>query len=198
MKDSLKVNKMQQFSRNDAVVHKKNIKYNGFFKLEEYHVSHLLFMGGTSQIFAREVFERGDAVVVIPYDPVLDSVVLVEQFRAGALRTQNSPWLLEFIAGMFSEDESPVDVAIREAKEEANLSIEEKDIEHVMNYLSSPGGMSEEIHLFVAKVDSVESGGVFGLDEEQEDILVHVVPREKALGLLKQGSICNAATVIGL
>jgi len=190
--------KLLDFSKKDVSVHKKVSKYDGFFSLDEYQVSHQLFNGGTSEVLSREIFERGDAVVLIPYDPILDKVVLIEQFRAGALRTARTPWLLEFIAGMFSTDESPIDVAIREAKEEANIELNPEQITRVMSYLSSPGGMSEEIHLFAGQVDSRHISGVYGLPEEGEDILVHVLTRVDAFALLEQGKINNAATVIGL
>ena len=187
-----------RFSQSDVIVHNKKHRYQGFFNLDEYKVSHLLYNGGSSNVLTREVFERGDAVVLIPYDAKKDRLVLIEQFRPGALRTQKTPWLLEFIAGMFAENENPVDVAIREAKEEANIDISNEKIEKVMQYLSSPGGMSEEIHLFVADVDSENIAGVHGLAEENEDILVHTTSRVSALELLEQGKIINAATVIGL
>jgi ADP-ribose pyrophosphatase len=187
-----------RFSQSDVIVHNKKHRYQGFFNLDEYKVSHLLYNGGSSNVLTREVFERGDAVVLIPYDAKKDRLVLIEQFRPGALRTQKTPWLLEFIAGMFAENENPVDVAIREAKEEANIDISNEKIEKVMQYLSSPGGMSEEIHLFVADVDSENIAGVHGLAEENEDILVHTMTRVDAIELLEQGKINNSATVIGI
>lgn len=186
------------FSHLDTQVHAIKTQYKGFFKLDEYQVSHKLFAGGFSRPLTREIFERGDAVVLLPYDPVLDNVVLLEQFRPGGLRHKETPWMLEFVAGMFGENESPVEVAIREAKEEANLMLTEKDIVPIMQYLSSPGGMSERIHLFAGKVDSSGAGGIHGLDEEGEDILLHVLSRKKALDLLARGKITNAATIIGL
>jgi len=198
MFDKSHTEKILRFNKQDAKIHRKKTKYQGFFKLDEYHVSHKLFEGGTSNLLTREIFERGDAVVLIPYDAKLDRLVLIEQFRPGALRTQQTPWLLEFIAGMFGANESPVEVAIREAKEEANIDIDDKKIEKVMRYLSSPGGISEEIHLFVADINSDEIGGVHGLAEENEDILVHTMSRVSAFELLEQGKISNAATVIGL
>jgi ADP-ribose pyrophosphatase len=189
---------MLRFNHEDVITHEIKTKHQGFFRLDEYHISHRLFDGGISQTLTREIFERGDAVVLITYDPALDKVVLLEQFRPGGLRHQQTPWMLEFVAGMFSKDESPIEVAIREAKEEANLTLNENDILPVMEYLSSPGGMSEKIHLYVGKVDSQLVQGVYGLPEEGEDILTHVVSREAALKLLIEGKISNAATIIGL
>ncbi len=198
MTKNLAKQKILQFDSTDLKVHEKITKYHGFFKLDEYHVSHQCFDGSHSEIMSREIFERGDAVVLIPYDPVLDQVVLIEQFRPGAIRAGDTPWMLEFVAGMFEENESPIDVAIREAKEEANLDITEQQVSKVMKYLSSPGGMSEAIHLYLAKIDSRHAGGVFGLAEEGEDILVHVIKRTEAMQLLQAGKIANASTVIGL
>jgi len=198
MLDNSHSEKILRFNNKDAKVQRIKTKYQGFFKLDEYQVNHKLFEGGTSKLLTREIFERGDAVVLIPYDAKLDQLVLIEQFRPGAIRTQQTPWLLEFIAGMFGANESPVEVAIREAKEEANIDIDDNKIEKVMRYLSSPGGISEEIHLFVADVNSENIGGVHGLAEENEDILVHTMSRVSAFELLEQGKISNAATVIGL
>ncbi|MDO6445564.1 NUDIX domain-containing protein [Colwellia sp. 1_MG-2023] len=198
MNENINKTTFLRFSHQDVELKERVRKYAGFFNLDQYVIQHKLFSGRTSDVIQREIFERGDAVVLIPYDPVLDQVVLIEQFRPGALRAGDTPWMLEFIAGMFEEGEQPVDVAIREAKEEANLDVEAKNVTKVMKYLSSPGGMSEAIYLYLATVDSRNVGGVYGLEEEGEDILVHVVKRTQALELLSQGKIANAATVIGL
>lgn len=187
-----------RFDLTDVEVRKKVRKYQGFFALDEYQFRHKLYAGGYSKVLTREVFERGNAVGLLPYDPKTDSVVLVEQFRAGALKSKTGPWQLELIAGMCSEDEVPLDVAIRESKEEANLDLVPKNVIKVMDYLSSAGGMSECIHLYCACVDSGNISGVYGLESEGEDILVHVMTRENANKLLAEGKILNAATIITL
>ena len=191
---------MLEYDKSDVCVDAIKPKYQGFFSLNEYQLSHKLFSGEHSDTFCREIFERGDAVVVMLYDEVKDKVLLLEQFRAGAIRTSTTPWMLEFVAGMFDENETAIDVAIRETKEEANIDIVADDVTLIMKYLSSPGGMSECIHLYLAKFDSTEvsTGDIFGLDEENEDILLHLVSRQEALLLLSQGKITNAATIIGL
>ena len=119
---------MLKFNNEQVTVHSVVTRYQGFFKMNEYSLQHKLFSGDDSEIFTREIFERGDAVVVMPYDEKLDKVLLIEQFRPGALRGDDSPWLLEFIAGMFDENESPTEVAIREAKEEAELTLCHSDL----------------------------------------------------------------------
>lgn len=189
---------LSQFSKKDYFVKKIENCFQGFFKMDRYHLKHKLFSGGETEFMTREIFERGDAVVMMPYDPVNDLVVMQEQFRPGAIRALENPWLLEFVAGMFGENESPVDVAVREAKEEANLDIDEEDVHFIQHYLSSPGGMSEAIHLYYGLLDASNAGGIYGLDEEHEDIKVHVLPRVEALKLLSEGKINNASTIIAL
>jgi len=186
-----------RFSHKDMTIEKVEPKFKGFFSINEVHVHHRLYQGGRSITLKREIFERGDAVVLLPYDPVNDKVVIIEQFRLGALNN-STPWQLEFIAGMFGENEQPIDVAIREAKEEANLDIEKKDIIDVSRFYTSPGGTSECIYMYAAKVDTDNVGGVYGLEEEGEDILVHVMSRQEAIDLMAQGKISNASTIIGL
>ena len=191
---------MLRFDQKAVSISTVKTKYKGFFKLDEYHLKHKLFSNEFSDEFTREVFERGDAVVVVLYDPALDKLLLLEQFRAGAIRSQDTPWMLEFVAGMFDENESPIDVAVRETKEEANITLDSKNVKFIMKYLSSPGAMSECIHLYWAKFDSslVTPGSIYGLNDENEDILLHIASRTKALALLNEGKISNAATIIGL
>lgn len=184
----------------DVEVHSVETKFKGFFKVNEYLMQHALFSGDQSDVFSREIFERGDAVVVMPYDVKQDKILFNEQFRPGAIKSETSPWLFEFIAGMFGENESPIDVAIREAEEEANITLTAKDLSLIMQYYSSPGGSNEQIHLYLALFDSneVTNASYFGLPEENEDIKLHLVDRGQAFDLLAQGKITNAATIIGL
>lgn len=191
---------MLQYDKSDVTISAIETKYQGFFKLNEYQLSHKLFSQKQSKTFTREIFERGDAVVVMLYDPEKDTLLLLEQFRPGVLRANGTPWMLEFIAGMFDDNESPIDVAVREAKEEANIELKPESIKPIMKYFSSPGGTSECIYLHWATFDSskVLSGSVHGLAHENEDIMLHLVSRNDALALLATGKISNAATVIGL
>ena len=175
----------------------KTVCYNGFFRIELYRLRHEMFRGGWSRELTRELFERGHAAAVLPYDPVLDAVVLVEQFRIGALESPGDPWLLEIVAGVIDKlDETPEDVVRREAVEEANCYIQ--DLVHICDYFVSPGGTSERISLFCGKVDAVGVGGVCGLEEEAEDIRVTVVPFSEAIAQLQAGNIKSAAPIIAL
>jgi ADP-ribose pyrophosphatase len=173
----------------------KKVLYKRNFRLDEYRLKHQRFGGGTFEV-VREVFERGTAVAVLPYDAKRDRLILIEQFRAGAIDFTDNPWLLELVAGIREAGESPEEVARREAREEAGCEIGE--LLPVHNYLVSPGGSTESCAIFVASIDSEGLGGIHGLDEEHEDIKVHVFEREAALAMLEDGKINNAITLIGL
>jgi ADP-ribose pyrophosphatase len=173
----------------------KNILYKRFFRLDEYVLEHERFEGGTHRI-TREIFERGNAVAVVPYDAKRDRLVLIEQFRPGAVHFSDNPWLIELVAGVIEEGESHEDVARRELQEEAGCGAGE--LIRIYDYLVSPGGTTEACTVFVGSVNSDGIGGIHGLDEEHEDIKVHVVEREDALRMMDQGRICNAVTLIGL
>ena len=174
----------------------KTVCYDGFFRMECYRLRHRLFSGAWSRVLTRELFERGHAAAVLPYDPGLDAVVLVEQFRIGALEAPGSPWLLEIVAGIIAPDETPEDVARREAVEEANCQIQA--LVHIYDYFVSPGGTSERISLFCGQVDASGAGGLCGLAEEEEDIRVIVVPFAEALAQLHAGKINSAAPIMAL
>lgn len=125
-----------------------------------------------------------------------DEVVLVEQIRIAAYDTSRTPWLLEMVAGMIEEGESPEDVARREAVEEAGLDVGR--VTEVLSYPASPGGTSERLTILVGEVDATTAKGIHGLADENEDIRVHVVSREQAYQWVEEGKIDNAASIIAL
>ena len=177
------------------IIHKENA-YRGFFSIDRYQLQHELFAGGTSAELGRELLERGHAVAVVMYDPLLDKVILIEQFRIGAIHDPDGPWLLEFVAGVIEEGEREQDVLIRECREEAGVEVQH--IEPIYRYYSSPGGCSEQISLYYAEVDSRTADGVHGVEHEGEDIMVQVVSYSQALALLQQGRINSATPVIAM
>jgi len=153
---------------------------------------------------SREVFERGHAVCVLPYDPDRDEVVFIEQFRPGAYAALASewfddgasPWLVECVAGIIEKGENPDDVARREMIEETGLEVSQ--LTRVFHYLVSPGGSTESVFLYCGRVDAADAGGVYGMTEEHENIRVFSVSAEKAFAMMDQGRINNAMTLIGL
>ncbi|MCO4182311.1 ADP-ribose diphosphatase [Proteus terrae] len=184
------------YGREDVKLLNQRDLYKGFFRMTEYRFKHRLFEGGWSEEVKREVFERGNAGVLLAYDPKRDEVVLIEQIRIPAYETSETPWLLEVVAGMVEEGESPEDVIRREAQEEAGVVVGR--CEPIVSYLSSPGGTSERMHVYVGEVDATTAKGIHGLACENEDIRVHVVSREQAYRWVEEGVIDNAASVIAL
>jgi len=187
---------MDQFSSKDVKVLQTRTLYDGFFKMVQYRLQHKLFAGGWSHELTRELFERGHAAVLLPYDPRRDEVVLVEQFRVGALATSDTPWLLELVAGMIEDGESAEEVVGREAHEEAGLEVGR--MQHIISYLASPGGTSERLEVYAGEVNAANAGGLHGLADEGEDIRVLVVSREQAYHWVCEGKIENAASIIAL
>ncbi len=187
--------KLVQFTHKDVSVKPVKNLYKGFFQVDLYQFEHALFAGGKSELISREILERGDAVAVLPYDPISDTVLLIEQIRIGAIKSKHSPWLLECIAGMTDGSDDYESVVKKEAYEEAGLNLTE--LEFMLSYLSSPGGTTERLHLYLARADlsDVESG-VYGLETEGEDIKTHVLSVDDALTRLNNGEMDNAATVI--
>lgn len=184
------------FDKNDVEIIARDTLYRGFFSLNLYRFRHKLFNGGVSEEITREIFERGHAAVLLPYDPQCDEVVLIEQLRIAAVDTSDSPWLLEMVAGMIEDGESVEDVCRREAEEEAGVTVGR--CKPVLSYLASPGGTSERLSIMVGEVDAATAEGIHGLSEENEDIRVHVVSREQAYRWVEDGTIDNAASVIAL
>ncbi len=185
-----------QFDQQDVELIERETCFQGFFQLERLHFRHRRFAGDWSQVVAREVFLRGNATCVLPYDPRSGHVILVEQVRAGALLDEASPWLLELVAGINESHESTEEVARREAREEAGLSLDA--LWFISEFYPSPGACTEKITLYLARVDASQAGGVHGLEEEQEDIRVHVVPFEEALVWSDSGRINNAPAMLAL
>ncbi len=180
----------------EFTIHKINKKYQGFFSLDEYEVSHSLFSGGESQIIKRELLKKGNAAAVLLFDPDKDNLVLIEQFRIGAIGDEHSAWMTELVAGFIEPGEKPADVIRREAIEEAGCSFEDPVL--ICNYYVNPASTSEIISLYCAKVDSTKASGVFGLKEEGEDIRVKVVSLQQAYEYIEQGIIKSATPIMAL
>jgi ADP-ribose pyrophosphatase len=169
----------------------KRTAFKGYFEIGEYRFRHTLFAGGVGPEIRREIFERGHAATVLPYDPARDAVVLIRQFRPGAHVAGRHAWIWEIVAGIIEAGETAEDVARREAREEADLDIPELMPMH--SYLSSPGGTSEMVTQFLGRVDSSSAGGVHGLADEGEDILVRAFPLAEARAMLERGEIASAS-----
>ncbi len=172
------------------------IIFQGYFRIEKFDLQHEKYGGGWTETFQREIFERGSAVAVLPYDPVRDKVVLIEQFRAGGIGTIDPPWMKEIVAGIIEPGELEQEVAEREIMEEAGCQL--LQLEKITRFYVSPGGTTEQCTIFCGRVDSEGVGGIFGLDHEFEDIMVEVVDLKQAEIWLQDGTINSAASIIAL
>ena len=174
----------------------KEILYSGFFRMEKYCLQHTLYAGGWSAAINRELFVRGSCVAVLLYDPERDKVVLIEQFRAGAILQPDRAWLVEIVAGAIEEGETAIEVAYRESIEEAGCEIQELIV--INEFYTTPGGASERITLFCGKIDSTKVGGIHGLDHEDEDIWVRSVDFDEAYRMIESNEIESAIPIIAI
>lgn len=184
------------FGKNDYQIVDRDLIYSGVFRFARYHVKHRLFKGGWSEVFTREVMERYSAAGVIPYDPILDRVILIEQFRPGSISSPTGPWLLEVPAGVLVGDDTPEKLAYNEAREEAGCTI--TDLIPIFDFFVSPGGSNEYIHLYCGRADLSNVNGIHGLPHEHEDIYVHNVSFNEAIEKLNNGEIKTVPAIITL
>lgn len=174
----------------------KHVLGRGFFRLIRYRIRYLKQNGAWTEPHEREIFERGDSVCVLLWDPKRDVVVLVEQFRLAARHHPNGPWILELVAGMVEPGETPESVAKREALEEAGTTLD--NVFLIGRYYPSPGGSDETVWLFIAPVDSEQIDGVFGLPEEHEETRVVKLTFAEASRQMWSGRANNAPVLIAM
>jgi len=184
------------FTQNDYEIIERTVPYQGIFRMARYQLRFRLFNGHWSNVVIREVMERKSATAILPYDPILDQIVLIEQFRPGAIANPESPWLIEIVAGVLSPEEKPHEVAIREAQEEAGCDI--LDLYPICEYFVSPGGSNEYCHLYCGRIDAADVGGIYGLPEENEDIRAVTLAADDAFILLQEGKIKTSPAIITL
>lgn len=184
------------YNQKDVDIIDDECVYNGFFSMHKLTLRHKKFNGQWSQPMTREMMVRGDAVCVLLFDPVADQILLIEQFRP-CLPKSESPWLIELVAGMVEEGECDEEVARRESLEEAGVTI--KRLEYMFKFVPSPGGLVEYLRMYAGEFDAskVDVNLTHGLDEENEDIRLHLMSSEEAVALLDH-DVENASTIMGL
>ncbi len=180
---------------NIQVLKKENL-YSKFFKVDEYSFKYPRYDGTMSRPVSREVMERGNSAGVLLYDPDRDSLVFVEQLRVGVFSAGEYPWILECAAGIVDPGETPEQVVVREAKEEAGVTV--TAIEPIVEYFASPGGISEKLFVFCGRVDIDRLPAFAGLDVENEDIRVVVLSSAEVEQMLTEGKFNNALTIIAV
>lgn len=174
----------------------KTTVFQGYFRIDAYELSHPTFDGGMTAVMRREVFERGHAVAILPYDPVRREFVMIQQFRIGAYAAGMEPWQIEVAAGIIEAGETAENVAKRETREETGCEVTELWPMH--HYLVSPGGATESTKLYLGRVSTANAGGIFGVATEHEVIRAVVVSEDQLRALLDQGRFENAASLIAV
>ncbi len=188
---------MKDASQKKWKIINQEILHSGYFDYLKISSKYERYDKKWSKKIEREVFERGDAVSVLLYDPEKDSIVMVEQFRAGATRHPKGPWTLEIVAGTLEKHESPEECVVREVEEEAGFKLKNPLI-RISDYLVSPGGSTERMWLFFTEVNSENIGGIYGLEESGENTKVVVLKREEAMKMIEVGEIFVATAILSL
>ena len=185
-----------RFGDQDYRIESRETVFQGFFRITKLVVNHRLFGGGWSRLLGRELFQRGDAVGVLLYDPEHHRIGLVEQFRVGALNDHHGPWQYEVVAGMIEPGRTPEQVAEQELQEEAGIRVQK--LLPITNYLVSAGGTDEKMHMFCGLCNLQDREGIFGADHEGEDIMFQVWPYDDVMKAQAEGLLNSAALTIGL
>lgn len=176
------------------------VTYKRFLTTEHYTLRSRRFDGQMTEAYERDIGSTGSTglvAAVLPYDPVRDVVVLIEQFRLPAyISKRTNGWTLEPVAGVIEAGGTPEDTARREALEEAGREI--KRMVKVGHYLPSPGISTEIINLFIGEVEAGTGGEIGGLAEEHEDIRSHVLSFDDVLKLADEDLIDNANCLLAI
>ena len=186
---SKKLTKSDKINQTLALSHAKRLVYQGFFSVEEHDLTYQKFNKEQSKVVTRGTIVSSDAVIVLPYDPVNDRILLIEQFRTGPyVKGDENPWVLEPIAGLIEEGETPESAGIREAREEAHLEIER--LELVARSYPSPGISTEFFHQYIGIVELLDSSNLIaGLQSENEDIRSHIFEYEQFFEMIESGKV---------
>ncbi len=175
--------------------------YNGFFKMDKVTFDQTKFNGEKMENVTREVFKRNPVVFLSLFDPKTKMHLITEQVRIGAIVSDqvDSPLVLEPIAGIIDQGETPLDAAVREAKEETGVDVDINSIKIIQEGFTTPGGSSEYAYFATGLFDSTQyvpqEGGVEG---EQEDIRSHLITHEKAMEMIFSGKVNALSTAFGI
>ncbi|WP_459660545.1 NUDIX domain-containing protein [Acinetobacter calcoaceticus] len=181
----------------DVEITSREYVFRGFIQVEKVSLRHRLFnQSEYTPVIQRELIHRPEAAGVLLYNDQKQQFALIEQFRVGALDDPHSPWQLEIIAGVLDGDETPENCIRRESLEESGCSVQ--DLQHLFSFYPSAGACSELFHLYVSETDLPTEGGVFGVDNEGENIQLHLFNYSEIQTLLDSGRLRNAPVIMAL
>ncbi|WP_366654392.1 NUDIX domain-containing protein [Fodinicurvata sp. EGI_FJ10296] len=183
----------KKFDRRVELVGRDRI-HDGFVKLDKIMIRHSRFDGTMSKPLEREVIIRRPAAAVLPYDPLRDRIILIEQFRPAPYLVEGPSWMIELVAGLIDPGESPEQTVRREALEEAGLTIGR--LARIGAFYSSQGACTEKVTCFCGEVDSTRAEGLFGAKNEDEDIRAYSVPADRFVDEALSGKLDNATALV--
>ena len=187
------------YSHEDFAIVEETVSYDGHFRVLDQKLRFQMFSGSSSPIVARAKMDKGPAVVVLLYHPEQDAVLLVEQFRIGAVGHAvdiASPWLLEPVCGLIEFNDTPTATAKREVLEETGCQLLE--LIPICKYLASPGMSNEMAYVMCGRINTCQLEITHGVLSESEDIKVHLLPVSVAFKLLETNKIIAASGIIAL
>ncbi len=174
----------------------RTVVYSGFLRLVQYRIGISGSGGRTGGLLYRERIEGLGAAAVLPFDPANERIVLVKQFRIGALEAPCGAWLLEPPGGVIDQGESAEQAARREAWEEAGCRIGK--IEPILSCYTSPGVSDERLDLFCGAVDSGSVATTGGRHDEEEWTEVVPLDLDAAIRDLGRGMLTAVSLIIAL
>jgi ADP-ribose pyrophosphatase len=177
-----------------AIIHSRRPLYEGFLRVYHYEFDVEKHGGGTKRT-SWEMMERGNAVAVLGHDPGRDEVVLGNEFRPGLMAAGDYPYRDNLVAGTIDNNETALEAAVREMREETGLALSHPVLIHPGAYVSS-GGTSEKIAIVYGTVDTSQAGGVHGNATENEDILTVVLPAKVFIDRVRSGDINDLKTLV--
>jgi nudix-type nucleoside diphosphatase (YffH/AdpP family) len=171
----------------------RSVLSHGNGLLEKFTVSRNRF-NGSAQNFDREIYDTGDGVAILLYDPSRSRVILVRQFRMTAFLRDGRESLIEVCAGRLENEDAERRI-IKEAEEETGIIV--RNPRRLFEAYMSPGTFAEKLTFFAAQYteeDRTGNGG--GLDEEDEDIEILEPTLDEALAMIGSGEIVDAKTIL--
>ena len=168
--------------------------FENFLKVERFNLKIQRFDGSWTTPFERHVATNasGLAIVALPYDPVEDKLIFVEQFRMGWMIRETNAWSLEAVAGLLEPNSTAEETVYREVLEETGLT--PSTLKDMGSFIPSGGSLTEKLFCYIVKVAAPLHGSEHGLATEHENIRLHVLPADEAIRLLDSGQINDLKT----